>query len=435
MSGARSLRERLAGLIGSRAVVRNLQWLLMEKLLRIALGILVGAWVARHLGPSRFGVLSYVIAFVGIFQAACQLGLDSIVVRDLSQRHNDGGDILGTALRLRLGAGAAGLVLALVTMAVLRPDDHESLLLTALIAGGLLFQAADTVDLWFQSQLQSRLSVIAKIVAITCSNGLRIVAILAGAGTHVFAGLMLVELALSALALSMLYRRHRSASPWRWRPQLVAPMLREAWPLLVAALAVLLYMRLDQILLRELVGERELGLYAAAQQLSAVWYFLPMIVCSSVAPELARLHVADPAAYLAALRRLFSLCWMLSLTLAVVMVAAAGPLIAVLYGPAYADATTALRLHSLAIIPVSLGIAQSLWITHEKRPLFALYRTLLGFVVSIAMNLALIPRFGAAGSAAAYLCCQFAAAILSNAVLAPQMLRLQFTSLLPVGRP
>lgn len=434
MSEPSSPLRRLADLIGSRAVVRNVQWLFVEKLVRIALGILVGAWMARHLGPDRFGVLSYVIAFVAIFQAACQLGLDSIVVRDISQQSNAAPEILGTALRLRLGAGAVGFALALAAMALLRPGDRDGLLLTALVAGTLLFQPSDTVDLWFQSQLQSRLSVAAKIAAITTGNGLRIFAILAGASTAVFAGVLLVEAALSAMALSLLYRRHRTAGRWQWRTDRIKPLLLEAWPLLIAALAVLLYMRLDQVLLRELVGERELGLYSAAQQLSTVWYFLPMILCSSAAPELARLHLADRSAYLLALRRLFSLCWIMSLTLATFMVAAAGPLIALLYGPAYADATNVLRLHAMAMVPVSLGIAQSLWITHEKRPLFALYRTLLGFVVSISLNLVLIPRFGAVGSAAAYLSCQIAAAILSNVVLATEILRLQFASLLPHRR-
>lgn len=400
----------------------------------MALGVVVGAWVARYLGPERFGVLAYVTAYVAIFQAVCQLGLDSIVVRDVVQTPDQTAAVLGTTLRLRIVVSVVGFVTAMLLMAWMRPGDRESLLLTALVAGGLLFQVADTVDLWFQSQLQSRLSVAAKVTAFGIGNGARVIAILAGAGLPVFGLLLLLEAVLSALALAVMYRKFRIRGRWTWALGLASSMMRDAWPLLLAGLAVLLYMRLDQILLRELVGERELGLYAAAQQLSAVWYFVPMIVCSSAAPELARLHAQNRADYLVALRGLFSFCWALSLAVALVIVVGADLFVGLLFGPNYADAAAVLRWHAMAIVPVSLGIAQSLWITHERRTALALYRTALGFVVSLCLNLILIPRYGAAGSAIAYLCCQLSAAILSNAVLAPEMLKLQLAALWPWQR-
>lgn len=429
-----ALLARASALIGSRAVVRNVQWLFLEKVLRMALGVVVGAWVARYLGPERFGVLAYVTAYVAIFQAVCQLGLDSIVVRDVVQTPDRAAAVLGTTLRLRIVVSVVGFGTALMLMAWLRPGDRESLLLTAVVAGGLLFQVADTVDLWFQSQLQSRLSVAAKVAAFGFGNGARVVAILAGAGLPAFGMLLLLEAGLGALALAMIYRKLRTRGRWSWDLGIASSMMRDAWPLLLAALAVLLYMRLDQILLRELVGERDLGLYAAAQQLSVVWYFIPMIVCSSAAPGLARLHAQSRTDYLVALRGLFSFCWALSLAVTLVIVAGADLFVGLLFGPDYADAAAVLRWHAMALVPVSLGIAQSLWITHERRTTLALYRTALGFAVSLCLNLILIPRYGAEGSAIAYLCCQLSAAILSNAVLAPEMLKLQLAALWPRQR-
>ena len=429
-----TLLEKLANSIGPREVVRNAQWLFFEKSLRIVVGILVGAWVARHLGPERYGVLSYVIAYVAIFQAICQLGLDSIVVRDVAQSPDQAEGILGTTLRLRMVVSVIAFGTALLLMAWLRPGDHESLLLTALIAGGLLFQVADTVDLWFQSQLRSKLSVAAKVAALTAGNGARVIAILVGADLPAFGLLLLLEAGLTAMALAAFYRKLPTNGRWTWKVGLATSMMRDAWPLLMAALAVLLYMRLDQILLRELVGERELGLYAAAQQLSAVWYFIPMIICSSAAPELARLHKQSRTDYLAALHGLFSFCWSYSVFIVVVIAIGADWFVSLLFGPNYAEAATVLRWHALAIAHVSLDIAQSLWITHEKRTELALYRTGFGFAVSICLNLILIPWHGAKGSAIAYLSCQFSAAILSNAILAPEMLRLQLAALWPSAR-
>lgn len=61
----------------------NTSWLFGEKILRIIVGLFVGIWVARYLGPERFGLFSYAQSFVGLFSAIATLGLDGIVVREL----------------------------------------------------------------------------------------------------------------------------------------------------------------------------------------------------------------------------------------------------------------------------------------------------------------------------------------------------------------
>jgi PST family polysaccharide transporter len=76
----RRLLEDKAGLL---AAIHNFGWIFSEKIIRGVLGVLVGAWVARYLGPSEFGELSYAIAFITIFQAIANLGLDGIVVREV----------------------------------------------------------------------------------------------------------------------------------------------------------------------------------------------------------------------------------------------------------------------------------------------------------------------------------------------------------------
>ena len=62
---------------------KNTSWLFAEKILRMVVGLLVGVWVARYLGPEQFGLLSYALSFVGLFSIVATFGLDEIVVREL----------------------------------------------------------------------------------------------------------------------------------------------------------------------------------------------------------------------------------------------------------------------------------------------------------------------------------------------------------------
>ena len=159
------LLRLIAGTAGRRAIAANSSWLLFDKLVRALLGLLVGAWVARHLGPAQFGALAYVLAYVALFQPFANLSADAIVVRGLSQQPNSTAEVLGTALALRLAIGFVCWLAAIAGAALIADEGSNLVLLTAVVGGTLLFQAADVVDLWFQSQSQSRRTVVAKLAA------------------------------------------------------------------------------------------------------------------------------------------------------------------------------------------------------------------------------------------------------------------------------
>lgn len=400
-----------------------------DKVLRMVLGILVGAWVARYLGPNQFGTLAYAIAFVAFFQAVATLGLDNIAVRDMARDPNAAPSILGTTLRLRLLIGFACWAAAIAGMVLLRPGDSQALLLVAVIAGSALFQSADTVDLWFLSRTQSKRTVLAKSSALLLASGARIGLILIHAPLVTFAAVMLVEAAITAFALTWAYRGYRTHAPWVWKTQRARHLLQEAWPYLLSGVAILFYMRVDQIMIREMVGEHELGIYTAALPLSTAWYFIPMAICASVAPALARKKARSEAEYMTALSRLFSLMWWYSLPLSVLIALASTPLVGLLYGPAYAASATVLAIHVFGNVPVGLGVAQSQWIANEKRGVLAFYKTTVGALANVCLNLYMIPKYGALGAAIATLISFSISAVFSNILLAPRIFSKQLISL------
>lgn len=417
------------------AAVHNAGWLFADRAFRMAVGVLVGAWVARYLGPSQFGEMAYVLSFVALFGAVAQLGLDSVAVRDMARHQSDSPQILGTVLRLRVLAGFLAWAGAVGLMAILRPGDTQSLLLTAVCASTLALQAADTVDLWFQSQTQSRRTVVAKGYAYLAANALKVLLVLAQASLLAFMFVTAIELALSAAVLWWQYRKFPADSTWNWSRQRALALLRESFPYLVAGVAVLIYMRIDQIMIRSMVGEHELGLYSAMLPLSSALYVVPMALCTSLSPTMARMRQQDPERFRHAIARLFSAMWWLMIPLAASVAALSTYIVTLLYGTAYSGAAPMLALHVFCAVPVALGVAQSIWIVNEGRPMISLYRTVIGAVCNVLLNLLLIPRYGGVGAAAAAVAAQAAAAVFSNLLLAPVMFRLQLSSLVSFSQP
>ena len=107
------VRKQLEGRHNLQKIIGNIGWMLADKVLRMVVGLFVGIWVARYLGPEQFGFLSYAGAYVALFSAIATLGLDGIVVRELIREPERRNEILGTAFVLKL---MGGVVLFLLTV-------------------------------------------------------------------------------------------------------------------------------------------------------------------------------------------------------------------------------------------------------------------------------------------------------------------------------
>lgn len=407
------------------AFISNTGWLLFDKVIRLLLGLLVGAWVARYLGPAQFGTLAYVLAFIALFQAAANLGADRIAVRDLVIEPDQSAATLGTLLVLRLIAGILSWMAALTIMAIMNPGDHQLLALTAVIGALLIFQAADTVDLWFQSKMQSRRTVLAKLAAYIFANAVKVALILNEAGIMAFAIVAALEFALAAIGLSVAYRRLPTKEKWSFRKLHAIALVKQSWPFMLSGLSVLIYMRIDQIFLKELRSEAELGIYAAALPISQLWHAVPMTLSTSLSPYIARKKKESQKEYESALLIVFRLFGAVSIIISIVVAVSSCWIISVLYGDEFSKAAGILSIHVFSNIFIALGIAQSLWLVNEGAGKISLLKTLMGAVVAVVGNIIAIPIYGVTGAAVVSLLSFAVAGVLSNILLAPQIFLLQ----------
>lgn len=134
----------------------NTSWLFAEKVLRMIVGLFVGIWVARYLGPEQFGLFSYAQSFVALFAAIATLGLDGIVVRELVKDENRRDELIGTSFWLKL-MGAIAVLLLLAIAINFTSNDHYTNVLVFIIASATIFQAFNVVDFYFQAQVLSKI--------------------------------------------------------------------------------------------------------------------------------------------------------------------------------------------------------------------------------------------------------------------------------------
>ena len=411
------IRRKLESRNGLQAIIANTGWLFADKVLRMGVGLFVGVWIARYLGPVQFGLWNFALAFTALFGAFATLGLDSIVIREMVRNPERQNELLGSAFVLKLMGGAITLLIALFAISLVRSDETLTLWLVGLSAAGFIFQSVNVIDFYFQSKVQSRYTVYAANGAFVLMTLVKIGLLLTSAPLIAFAWAGLGEIALTAIFLLVVYRaNHHNMQEWRYDGRVARELLKNSWPLILSSLAVMIYMRIDQIMIGQMMGDKEVGLYSAAVRISEVWYFIPLAVVSSVFPAITLAKQKDETLYLKRLQKLCDLMVVLALLVAIPLTFFSNWLTVLLFGDAYFLAGTVLAIHIWGGIFVFLGVGGGVWYSTENLQKYVLCRTFFGVLINIALNYILIPLYGIVGAAISTILSQATASYLFDII-------------------
>lgn len=378
---------------------RNTSWLVGEKILRIFAGIVVGAMVARYLGPSKYGLFNYAISFVGVFISLATLGLDSIVVRELIKLEKRKEEILGSAFVMRfLGSFV---VLTLLYLSVLLTDNTElESTLILIIGASTIFHCFNTIDFYFQSKVLSKYIVFSSIAAMLVSSIMKLFLIYFEASLVYFAIVVIFESITLSLFLFYFYRKQGNRmKSWKFSWDVSKYLLKDSWPLILSGVVVSMYLKIDQVMIKHMVDDYAVGIYAAAARLSETWYFIPIVITNSLFPAIVNAKKRNDGSYQLRVQRLFDFMVIISLAIAIPVTFLSQFLIEVLYGEDFLAAATILIIQMWTGIFVALGVASSAWLISENLQKIYLLGSIIGACINIALNYIFIPTYGVIGAA------------------------------------
>ena len=360
---------------GLYKILANVFWLFADKILRMGCGVFITVWIARYLGVKEFGLLNYAIAFVLLLSPIANLGLDNIVVHQLTSESSNKDRLLGTTFYLKLLGGILSLVLAFVSISIIRPGDATSISVVTILSIMGVLQAFDTIDLWFQSRVESKYTVIAKNTAFVFTSISKIVLINIQAPLILFAWVSVAEIFLGSLGLVIFYRiKGFSIRMWQWNFSVAKFLFREGLPLIFSSLAIMIYMKIDQIMLGDMIDNKAVGIYSAATRISEVWYFIPVSVASSVSPAIYKAKEISEKLYYERIVKLNRWLVFLSIALAIPMTFLSTSIVVLCFGNSYVEAGNILAVHIWAAVFVFTGVATSAWFIVEKLNHISMYK-------------------------------------------------------------
>ena len=385
-----------------RQVSANILWLLGERVLRIVVNFGVLGLLARHLGPDAFGALNYAAGIALLFTALATLGLDTVVVRELVRSPSQIESILGTAFFLRALGALVAIGAALLATPWLIAGNAALRPLVAIASLGLLWQAFEVIDLWFQKNLQSRHTVLAKFTALLVGSIVKLALIARSAPLEWFCWSLVLDGFLYALALVLVYQRQGGhLARWNFSRVVASTLLRTSWPLVTAGLLISLYLRLDQILVLRVLGTQQLGFYSAASKVAEIWIALSAFVLTSVFPLLAARREQGAAPYQRDLQFAFDVMTGLGYLIAVFVTIAAPLLIPLVFGENYRPAGRVLAVLVWSAPFIFSGGIRAHYFMLEGTTVYHNWAAALGIAANAGLALWLMPKLGAPGAATA----------------------------------
>lgn len=378
-------------------LVINFSWQLLEKCVRMIVGLVVGTLTIRYLGVTQFGLLAYILSITSIFQALISVGADGVAVRLIARKKELSNQILGTLFRIRIFSGFACFLGSLVSIVFIGDiNDTENLLLGLLIASGMLFQAADVINIWFQSQMQGKYIFIVKASSYLIICSAKICFILWNFSIYAFAATYSIEAFLSAALFIIYYRFYRTEKAWSWNLRYANILLRQGIPVMAAAFLLVFYAQIDRIMLAKLSSVYEVGLFSSALTLTTYLNFLPLLLCISLAPLLAKAKnkVQQILLYSSLLR---TIIWP-SLFFTLVLFIFSDFLILMLYGDAYTESAGSLRVLSLTIPLIGIGVVGEYFALNTSRTYLIFIKSIFSLFFSITLNFLILPTLGAVGA-------------------------------------
>ncbi|MCR5449560.1 MAG: flippase [Solobacterium sp.] len=399
-------------------VIKNASWMIGARVLQMLLGLIISAWTSRYLGPSNFGAISYVGAFVSFFTAIATLGLNNVIIKELIDHKERDNVVLGTSVIMRLVSSIFFSLCVIGLISILNPGDRMMIIVAVLLSLTLVFQSFEMITYWYQSRLESKVTSIIQTVAYLSVAGCRLIGLIQGRDVLWFAFANSVDTMVMAILLYISYKiRYRK--PMAWDTGLAKEMLSKSHHFIYSALMIAVYSQMDSIMIKEFMNTGATGHYGIAIGFNSMWAFVLEAIIASIYPTIIEAFKSgNKELYHGRIIKLYSIVIWFSTAVSIGVMLCAKYLVLILYGADYLPSVACLRLTTWINTFAYLGVARGAWMVCEDNQKYQKYILGIGAAINLVLNYVLIPKYGILGAASATLITQ-----ITTSTLAPLIFR------------
>lgn len=408
------INKILSKIKGNR-FISNTMWDIGGKIFQMVLTLIVGMLTARYLGPSNYGVIGETASYVAFFSVICQLGFTSTAVKEIMDNTDRQGEVLGTTIFFRICTSIISSVAITTLLFVMKGGDRLIVTVAFLQSLSLIFQSFEMIHYWYQSRLETQMSVKIQSIAYVIMAVYKIAILVLGKNVEWFAFSTALEAAVVGVFLLVVYQRgegQRLSVSFSTGKDI----LKRSYHFILSGLMVTIYSEMDKIMLGQMLSETAVGYYTAATKISSMWSFVVMALINSSRPVIIASKSKSEELYIKQNKRLYAGIIWIGITAGLGITILAKLIIYILYGIEYMPSVSSLQISAWYTMFAMLGTARGVWIVCEEKAKYVKYYLGIGAVMNVVLNYLLIPAYGPGGAAAATLITQIFTSVLAPAI-------------------
>ena len=336
-------------------ILKNLFWSLLGKTINLIGGLFVGILVARYLGPEQYGLMNYVISYVFLFQTFALFGLDAIEIREESKQQIPYQLIIGTAFWLKLFLGIICILLSIIT-SLMMTDEIYTTALIAIYSLTIVFNSFNVIRNYFMSIVQNEFVVKAEITRTIISIGIKCLLLIFSTHLSWFVIAAMFDFVLLAVGYYIAYRsKIGRISDWSFNMQYAKFLMKESFPLMLTNAAVIIYQRIDQVMIGQLIDSEAVGYFSVASRFVEVLIFIPIMLAQTITPILVRFRKESESTYRMKSQQFMNISLWISILISVFISVMSYWLVTLTFGEIYMPAVAVLQIMAFKAASVALS--------------------------------------------------------------------------------
>lgn len=382
-----------------KRALTNIAWAISGKIVSLTGVLVVGIIVARYLGKEQYGIMNYVISFVAIFQVFADFGLDFIQIREESKHPAHKNKIIGTTFTLKLFFAILTL-LAILIITTLSEHDGRIRCYIMIYALSVILNTSWVSRNHFTSIVWNEYVVKTEISRTLIGMAIKIAFVLLHLPLIWFIVSLVIDSILLAVGYTASYiRKIDSIRKWNFDRDLAVFMLKQSFPLLLSGAAIVVYNRIDQMMIGKMIDQSHLGVYSVAVRFTELLVFVPTIIAQTISPILVEVRQKDAARYEELSRVFMNVTVSVCILLAIFTSLLSYPIVRFTFGRMYIEAASVLSILAFKVVGDALSQTSGQLMIIEGIQKYASIRNIIGCVTCVGLNLIFISRYGIHGVA------------------------------------
>ncbi|MDD5729775.1 MAG: flippase [Candidatus Omnitrophica bacterium] len=383
------------------SVATNTGVIVLGNILSVFTGLAANILLVRYLGVKNYGIYSFVFAYLSLFGIITDFGISNILIREISKDKIKADKFLGNAVVMKVILSFSAILFSCLAVSFLNyPLDTKTLIYIASLS--FLLSGFNIYGLIFQVNLQMKYPVFCGLLGSLIRIALIAYLVFLRSALPWF---IIAEIIVNIPAVFIIFRLSKKFV----RPKIEIDLalwkfiFKESWPLALSSIFVMIYLRIDQVMLFQMKGAESVGYYAPAVRLTEVFNILPAAFTSSLFPLFSRYFVTSGDS----LNKTFALSakylMAIIIPVATLVTLTADKIIVLFYGKALEPSVPALIFLMWSVVFTFAGALNNKLLISVNKQWIDFAFTSTAAIINIGLNLILIPKYNFTGAAAATL--------------------------------